>query len=75
MFGQVQSRPNTCKCYRFLDVQCGTDGRSYLNKCVLACAKPYTGATLEHPGYCEETTNEYDVVGENFDPERIGWGK
>ncbi|XP_055629997.1 uncharacterized protein LOC129770871 [Toxorhynchites rutilus septentrionalis] len=62
-----------CNCYHSFDPWCGTNGRNYLNKCVLKCGMRFIkGLGIAHRGFCPGT-DPYDVQGD-WDADRPFYG-
>lgn len=56
--GNQLARGEDCVCTKQLEQQCGKDGKTYSNKCLLECAK----VELHHEGKCEVEKVEKQVV-------------
>ncbi|XP_014669070.1 PREDICTED: agrin-like, partial [Priapulus caudatus] len=55
---QVTTTPEPCACPRYVRKVCGTNGKTYLNQCLLECAASEEGFAIyvDYQGACQVTT-------------------
>ena len=56
-----------CMCTKHLNLQCGSDGRTYSNQCLFQCAKEkcpdkMTNVVIASSGKCEDVTSSGEVT-------------